>query len=59
MEDLVINSINARQQQLIQEQRTGGLLINLINARHRPYLLDNTHRLFTNPHGDRDPFTPE
>ena len=39
MEDLVINSINARQQQLIQEQRTGGLLINLINARHRPYLL--------------------
>ena len=45
----LINAVRIKAKHLIREQQTEALLINLINAQLRPYLLELNLKLFTNP----------
>ena len=55
----IIRSVRRKARQLINDQQTEDLLINLIDGSQRPYILELKHKLFTNQNLDIDPFTPE
>ena len=55
----LIRPVRRKARQLINDQQTEDLLINLIDASQRPYILELNHKLFTNQDLDIDPFTPE
>ena len=55
----LIRLVRSKARQLMDDQRTEDLLINLIDASQRPYILELNHKLFTNQDLDIDPFTPE
>ena len=54
----LIRSVRGKARQLINDQQTEDLLINLIDASERPYILELNHKLFTNQDLQIDPFTP-
>ena len=55
----LIRAVQSKARQIINDQQTEDLLINLIDASQRPYILELNHKLFTNQDLDIDPFTLE